>query len=146
MAAAPRPVVASFRALLRVVRETFRGDAQALRTCRAEARKQYLAHAGERDGARVARLVADAHDAAQFLRDSVVQAQLNDQGNYAMKLKPQPGGASGGGGGGGGSGGGCIGGAGASPIAVQSAEEAAAGGAAAAAGAGAGGGGSCGCG
>jgi len=94
MSAPARPVVASFRALLRVVKETFKGDAQALRTCRVEARNQYLKHAGERDATRIARLVADAVDAAQFLRESVVQAALNEQGNYAMQLKPQPGGGS----------------------------------------------------
>jgi complex III assembly factor LYRM7 len=88
-----RAVPASFRAVLRAVRDTFKGDARALATCRAEARKQFRANAGERDAARVAKMVADALDAAQFLRDSVVQAALNDKGNYAMKLKPQPGSA-----------------------------------------------------
>jgi complex III assembly factor LYRM7 len=141
-AAARHPVAASFRALLRAVAETFRGDAQALRTCRAEARKQFRAHASERDGARIARLVEDARDAAHFLRESVVQAQLNAQGNYAMQLKPQPG--SGGVGGGGSS-------ASGSPIAVQPAGSAAAGAANAAGGeegggAGCGKPGGCGCG
>ena len=77
---------------MRVVGETFKGDQQALQRCRAEARKQFRANAGERDSARIARMVEDALDAANFLRESVVQAQLNAQGNYAMKLKPQAGG------------------------------------------------------
>jgi complex III assembly factor LYRM7 len=134
-APAARPVSASFRALLRAVKDTFKGDLQALRTCRAEARKQYRAHASERDGARIERLVADAQDAAQFLRESVVQAQLNEQGNYAMKLKPQPG--SGSGSGSSGSGG---------PIAVQPASAAQAGAGAEAAGGGCDKPGGCGCG
>ena len=83
---------AAYRSLLRVVRETFQGDALALRKCYAEAAKQFRANAGERDSARIARMVADAVDAADFLRESVVQASLNEQGNYAMKLKPQAGG------------------------------------------------------
>jgi complex III assembly factor LYRM7 len=85
----------SYRTLLRVVRDTFKGDSLALRKCRAEARAQFRANAGERDSGRIARMVADALDAAQFLRESVVQAQLNAQGNYAMQLKPQPGGGGG---------------------------------------------------
>lgn len=89
MSSAARPVVSSFRVLLRVVNETFAGDLKAIQTCRREAFKQYRANAGERDAARIQKMVADALDAAQFLRESVVQAKLNEQGNYAMRVKSQ---------------------------------------------------------
>jgi hypothetical protein len=115
------PPARAFRALLHAAREKFAGDAAALRTCRAEARKHFRANAGVRDAAKAAALVADALDAAQFLRESVVQARLTPEGRYAMAIPPQPGrnttveggsdAASGGGGGGcGGGGGGCGGG------------------------------------
>lgn len=90
MASTTKPVVA-FRVLLRAVQDTFKGDAAALQKCRVEARKQFRANGGERDAARVSKLVADALDAANFIRESVVQAKLNEQGQYAMKLKPQDG-------------------------------------------------------
>jgi len=70
------------RTLLRAVRETFAGDAAALTKSRAEVRKQFRANAGEADAARAARLVADAHDAAAFLKESIVQAKLNKSGRY----------------------------------------------------------------
>ena len=70
------------RALLRSVRETVPGDAAALATSRAEVRRHFLLHEREADAAAVARLVADAHDAANFLRESIVQARLNTRGRY----------------------------------------------------------------
>ena len=84
-----RRTVSAFRTLLRAVQDTFSGDGMALQKCRVEARKQFRANAGERDISRINRMVADAEDAAVFLRESVVQAKLNEQGHYAMKLKPQ---------------------------------------------------------
>ena len=74
--------LSSMRLLLRTVRTSFAGDAAALRAGRAEVRKQYRAHAGEADAGKAARLVADALDAAAFLRESIVQAKLNDAGRY----------------------------------------------------------------
>lgn len=73
-------VTRSFRALLRTVRETFSGDAVALSKSRAAVRDQFRANARERDAAKIARLVADAHDAASFLRESIVQAKLSKDG------------------------------------------------------------------
>lgn len=84
------PPARAFRALLVAVREKFAGDAEALRTCRAEARKHFRANAGVRDAAKVAALVADAFDAAKFLRESVVQARLTAAGRYAMAIPAQP--------------------------------------------------------
>ena len=73
-------VTRSFRALLRTVRETFSGDAVALSKSRAAVRDQFRANARERDATKIARLVADAHDAASFLRESIVQAKLSTDG------------------------------------------------------------------
>jgi uncharacterized membrane protein YgcG len=126
------PPARAFRALLLAVREKFAGDAEALRTCRLEARRHFRANAGVTDAAKAATLVADAFDAARFLRESVVQARLTPAGRYAMTIPPQPGvntvvqggaevksgadrsggGEGGGGGGGGGGSGGGSGGCG----------------------------------
>lgn len=54
----------------------------ALQKCRAEVRNKFVAHATEADAARISKLVADAHDAAAFLGESIVQAQLTPEGRY----------------------------------------------------------------
>lgn len=88
MASAPA-VRRSFAALLRAARASFAGDAPALAASRAEARKVFRANAGVTDAERIRKLVADAHDAAGFLEESVVQARLNDRGVYgAWGLHP----------------------------------------------------------
>ena len=81
MASAPA-VRGGLRVLFRAVRETFAGDAKALSASRAEIRKRF--HENERvsDAAVITRLVAEAHDAAAFLRESIVQARLNSAGRY----------------------------------------------------------------
>ncbi len=56
--------------------------------CVVEARSQFRRNASERDPARIRKLVADAHEAADFLRGSVVQATLNEgSGRYEMRVK-----------------------------------------------------------
>ena len=80
----------SYAALLRAARSSFAGDVPALTASRAEARRVFRANAGERDAERLRKLIADAHDAAAFLEESVVQARLNTtSGVYEMAAKPQ---------------------------------------------------------
>ncbi len=69
----------------------FANDAAAVARCRTEAVAQFRRHAREGDPARIATLVADAHDAAAFLRASIVQARMNEAGRYEMKLRPEMG-------------------------------------------------------
>ena len=72
----------SLRVLYRAVRETFAGDAKALSASRAEIRKQFRANAGVVDANKISKMVADAHDAAAFLKESILQARLNKEGHY----------------------------------------------------------------
>lgn len=66
--------------------QVFRGDATALSTCRTEARAQFRRNASVADPKQIQKLIADANDAADFLRNSIVQAKLNEAGRYEMKL------------------------------------------------------------
>jgi len=66
----------------------FKGDAHALAASRAELRSKFAEGAAVADPADVARRVADAREAADFLRTYVVQAALNERGNYRMTVQP----------------------------------------------------------
>jgi hypothetical protein len=86
-AACRSPAASAYRALMRAVRATFRGDAAALARCRAEARAHFARGAALAAGSAEARAaLLEAHDAARFLRQSIVQASLNAQGRYAMRV------------------------------------------------------------
>ena len=85
----------AYRDLLRAVSSSFRGDAVALRSGRAQARAAFAAHASEAEPARLGALLAEAADAASFLREHIVQAALNDAGRYALKLNEAHGDAGG---------------------------------------------------
>lgn len=66
----------------------FRGDAHALAASRAELRSKFDEGASASDPADAAARVADAREAADFLRTYVVQAALNERGNYRMTVQP----------------------------------------------------------
>ena len=74
--------LSSYRYLLRAVRSTFAGDSHAVQAGREEARRQFESHRGESDAGEVQRRVAEAREAADFLTGSVLQARVNDKGNY----------------------------------------------------------------
>lgn len=83
MASALRPqVLSGYRELLRAIHNTFRADTRAIIQCTGEARKAFRANVSERDQDKIKRMVADAHEAASFLRQHIAQAKLNDAGRY----------------------------------------------------------------
>lgn len=81
-----REVLGSYRYVLRAISDTFRGDARAVKTSLTAARAEFRKHGAVTDAAVVKKMVHDARDAADFLRHSIVQAQLNSEGRYEMKL------------------------------------------------------------
>jgi len=88
-ARAPTTARGAYRVLLRAQQKLFRGDIVALTSAREQTRAEFQKQAGETDPDRVAMLVADAVDTAQFMRSNVVQAQLNERGNYEMSVDPE---------------------------------------------------------
>ena len=48
-------------------------------------RRHFEERRGETDEAEIRKLVAEGADAAQFIRDFVVQAKMNERGNFEMK-------------------------------------------------------------
>ncbi len=102
---------AVYRLLLRARADAFRGDPRALGAARAEIRSKFeqarpnkhanaarpntlarrprLQAREERDAARIDELLQEGRDAATFLREFVVQAQVNERGNIAVSFRPE---------------------------------------------------------
>lgn len=76
------PSLASYRFLLRAIRQTFAGDGFALTAGRNEARQHFEKNRQENEEERVVALVKDAREAAHMLQEAVVQAKRNERGNY----------------------------------------------------------------
>lgn len=83
------PALQSYRAVIRTINRTFKGDIQALTEGKNMARAQFLENSHVTDPEELKRLVAMAQEACDFLRTSVVQAVLNDAGNYEVTLPKQ---------------------------------------------------------
>ncbi|CAK0779825.1 hypothetical protein CVIRNUC_004863 [Coccomyxa viridis] len=66
----------------------FRDDDFMQQSARNEVRSKFEASAGVSDPAAVDKLCAEGRDAAKFLTQYVVQAELNERGNYAMSVEP----------------------------------------------------------
>ncbi|CAI7914561.1 unnamed protein product [Closterium sp. NIES-53] len=82
-ATSARPsALSAYRTLLRAIRKSFPGDQHANSAGRAEVRGHFEGNRGEADERRLAELERDARDAAEMLRTMVVQARLNDRGNF----------------------------------------------------------------
>ncbi|KAK9831574.1 hypothetical protein WJX74_000763 [Apatococcus lobatus] len=81
------PQLAAYRVLLRSITAAFKGDAFMLQQSRREVRHKYQEAAGLTDPAEVQKKVAEAKEAADFIRTNVVQAQLNERGNFAMQVE-----------------------------------------------------------
>ncbi|CAI5483605.1 unnamed protein product [Closterium sp. Yama58-4] len=86
-ATSARPsALSAYRTLLRAIRKSFPGDQHAQSAGRAEVRGHFEGNRGEADERRLAELERDARDAAEMLRTMVVQARLNERGNYGESL------------------------------------------------------------
>jgi complex III assembly factor LYRM7 len=80
------PSLGAFRTLLRAAKETFQSDAIAIKRCKDEVRRHFFLNSQETDSEKIKALIAEAFDAASFLKESVVQAKLNSKGVYEMKV------------------------------------------------------------
>jgi hypothetical protein len=81
-----RQVLQSYKTMLFTIRSVFRGDKEAIYQASQQARIAYLKNQHEANVENVQNLLLEASDAMEFLRTNIVQAKLNEQGNYEMKL------------------------------------------------------------
>ena len=79
---------AAYRLLLRARAAAFKGDAPTLQASGAELRARFEEHRALAGAARD-RALAEAREAAEFLASHVVQAELNERGNFAMQVEPR---------------------------------------------------------
>ncbi|KAK3251175.1 hypothetical protein CYMTET_39480 [Cymbomonas tetramitiformis] len=79
-------VINLYRQLLRERRTLFNGDTDNLRASLTEIRSHFENARFEQDESAIAKMVKDGQDAAQFMRNNVVQGKLNERGNYGQVL------------------------------------------------------------
>ena len=80
-------VLASYRRLLRVQRQTFAGDTANLRRAQSITREQYNERRDESDVAQVENALRNADDAAEFIRTNMIQAVHVGGGHYKAKIE-----------------------------------------------------------
>ncbi|KAJ7520138.1 hypothetical protein O6H91_05G031700 [Diphasiastrum complanatum] len=83
-----------FRALLRARKRCFAGDEQMLNASAQQIRSEFDQHRQISDQNELHRLLQQARETVEFLALNVVQAKLNDRGNYEMKLSKEHAGTS----------------------------------------------------
>ena len=84
---ASQSALGAYRKLLRTVAATFKGDDVTLSAARREIRQKFEDNRQVADESSLPVMIADAYDAAEFIKTHVVQAELNESGNYAMKVE-----------------------------------------------------------
>lgn len=71
------------RQLIRAKRIAFKGDDEMLRIAQTAIRQQFQTNRGAAQE-QVPLMIKEAEDAIEFLRNNVVQAPLNERGNYQV--------------------------------------------------------------
>ncbi|XP_078666338.1 complex III assembly factor LYRM7-like [Branchiostoma floridae x Branchiostoma belcheri] len=80
-------VLASFRALHRARKDVFKGDTAALEAARQRINQEFEKHKTETDQSKIEELVKVAEDTAVYVRQMVVQAQMNEAGRYELRIR-----------------------------------------------------------
>ncbi|CAL5221847.1 g4107 [Coccomyxa viridis] len=83
-----RQSLSVYREFLRSIKQAFKNDEFMQQTARNEVRTKFQGSSGVTDPAEIDKLCAEGRDAARFLTQYVVQAELNERGNYAMSVEP----------------------------------------------------------
>lgn len=78
-----------YRQLLRSAATAFKGDAAMLAAARQEIRGQFEASRQVADPQQQQQMLAEGLEAAEFIRTQIVQAAVNDRGNYEMAISPE---------------------------------------------------------
>ncbi|XP_019622569.1 PREDICTED: complex III assembly factor LYRM7-like [Branchiostoma belcheri] len=84
-------VLASFRALHRARKDVFKGDTAALEAARQRINQEFEKHKTETDPSKIEELVKVAEDTAVYVRQMVVQAQMNEAGRYELRIRKDSG-------------------------------------------------------
>jgi len=78
-------VLRGYARLLRARRKLFRGDEQALRSSLVAIRKEFDANRGLEDAEVISAMIKDVEEAVDMLENQLVQARLNERGNFEVE-------------------------------------------------------------
>eukprot|EP00898_Chlorokybus_atmophyticus_P008328 jgi/Chlat1/8497/Chrsp80S07892 len=81
--------VVVYRQVLRSIRRVFGNDPSMKEAAQREARTLFASRRGETDPERVRANLDEGREAAAFIEQNIVQAPLNDRGNYEVQLRPE---------------------------------------------------------
>ncbi|XP_002737119.1 complex III assembly factor LYRM7-like [Saccoglossus kowalevskii] len=82
-------VLACFKSLHRARLDVFKGDQYALAVCRSRINDEFQKNKKETDAEKIQGLLKLAKDTETLLRKTVIQAVLNDKGNYELKIREE---------------------------------------------------------
>ncbi|WOG83791.1 hypothetical protein DCAR_0102969 [Daucus carota subsp. sativus] len=85
--------LSAYRAVLRAIRKSFRGDDLMLRESAKEVRKKFEESRFVNSPPEIQRLLDEAREAADFIANMIVQAKPNDRGTYEVKPSTEHAGA-----------------------------------------------------
>jgi hypothetical protein len=86
MAGARSEAVAVFRSLLRTRRQCFAGDPDMLAASAKQIREEFEANRNVGPGEELDSLISKGREGVEFMRVNIVQAKLNERGNYGESL------------------------------------------------------------
>ena len=85
-----KEVLSLYKRLLRTVEVVFKGDEANLWRGRAKVRADFAANAAVTSDVALAELIKHGSDCDRYLREHVVQAELNpDTGNYRLNIREE---------------------------------------------------------
>ena len=79
-------VFAAYKSLHRARQSVFKNDNVALEAAKYKIREEFRKNAGEKDPVKIAELAKIAEETAVILRKTVVQAVMNENGNYKLNI------------------------------------------------------------
>ena len=86
MAGARNEAVRVFRSLLRTRRQCFAGDRDMLAASAKQIREEFDANRNVASGEELDNLISKAREGIEFMKVNIVQAKLNERGNYGAFL------------------------------------------------------------
>ncbi|KAM3574156.1 hypothetical protein VYU27_003875 [Nannochloropsis oceanica] len=82
-------ILGGYRRLLRLRLQVFVGDQYAIDQARLQLRAEFLKHRHVQNPDELNGLIAGIREVEEMFSENIVQARLNDAGNYEVNLKPE---------------------------------------------------------
>jgi hypothetical protein len=83
------PTLAWWKRFIRVIRHKFEDDAYNLKAVRYAFRMETLEHKDETEPEKIAKLILDGETAREWFLNDMIRANLQDSGQYKLKITHQ---------------------------------------------------------